>query len=675
MIRNILLLVLLTTSASAFCPTNCNCTDNSAICNSANYTRFEGVILSLKISNPNEPIAIKGQVFNVSGLEHLNSISIEHASILAIDGKALKPLSSLSSLRINNSSIPVIGNSNMLADADELRMLQITNSALRKLESLASNFLEEIDLSGNYLTAITQKTFANLPYLTFINLDKNYISSVDHGAFSNLPNLQDVTMTHNNISDLPRDLFQNNTEIISINLSHNPLKRIDLSLLDADLEKLVLQSCQLQTFGDDLSKSLMALNHLDLSNNSLNLTYGFFDKMEELVYLDLSRNNLTNLDPLVIQFNVRLQKIILDYNHFREFPELQITTLQNDFITDYFSCGHCGISQMARDAFKHFPSLVTLNLSHNKLNEANLAIFQRLPRLVKLDLSYNDISRIPSSTFVNSIALKTVNLAGNFLKSIDTNIFKRNLALKTLDVSFCGLRQLWQQPIKTNLKALHQLRIVNNSLTSVTTRDFEVIPSLQELDLSHNPLRCDEILHNATSWLNKHNVQPLLDSLQWKTHEELNDYENQGKALSSWRFLVKERCLDDYFFDTFNDDEEDNNKSTVEDSDEDEYDECGDEYFRSIHFKADRQTEYPLYEIIFIFVATAVTVVLLVVNIFLYCYRRKLVPVKVPHVKIPWFNSINRHKHSGSVYQPLSEEKSESTLNNDVLPHVPVHGV
>lgn len=675
MIRNVLLLVLLIlTSATAFCPTHCNCTENSAICNSTNYTHFEGPILSLKISNPNEPIAIKGQVFNVSGLEHLNSISVEHASILAIDGKALKPLSSLSSFSISNSSIPAIGNPNMLAEADKLRMLQITNCALRKLEFLASNFLEEIDLSGNYLTAITQNTFAKLPYLTFINLNKNYISSVDQSAFTNLPNLQDVTMTHNNISDLPRDLFQNNTEIISINLSHNPLKKIDLNLLDADLEKLVLQSCQLQTFGDDLSKNLIALNHLDLSNNSLKLPSGFFDKMEELVYLDLSRNNFTILDPFVFQFNVRLKKIILDYNNFRKFPELQ---MQNDFIIDYFSCAHCGISQMARDAFKHFPFLVTLNLSHNKLNEANLAIFQKLTSLVKLDLSYNNISRIPSLTFANSVALKTVNLAGNFLKSIDTNIFQRNLALETLDVSSCGLRQLWQHPIKANLKALHQLRIVNNSLTSLSTFDFEVIPFLQELDLSHNPLHCDEVLHNATSWLTKHNVQPLLDTLQWKTHEELNDYENQGEAHSSWRFLVKERCLDDYFFDTFNYDEEEDkyNKSATEDSDEDEYDECGDEYFHSIHFKSDQQTEYPLYEIIFIFVATALTVVLLVVNIFLYCYRRKLVPVKVPHVKIPWFNSMNRHKHSGSVYQPLSEEKGESTHNNDVLPHVPVHGV
>lgn len=692
MIRSILLLLLIKYSVvytNNLCPSSCKCTENSATCTSTNFTSFEGPILTLKISKPSDPITIKGQIFNVSGLHHVNSISIEHASVFAIDETALKPLQSLSSLNFINSTIPIFNNSNVFAAIPKLRMLQLTNCALRKFDFVKSNSLEELNLSQNQIVNISQNTFVNVPYLTFINMDNNLVSSIHPNAFAQLPNLQDVTLAYNNISNIPRDLFQNNTEIISINLSNNPLKEVEFNL-DADLEKLVLRSCQLQTFTENFAKNLISLNYLDLSNNSVKLPSGLFDKMEELIFIDLSRNNLTNLDPFTFQLNIRLQKIILDYNNFGEFLELKS---RGNFLTEHFSCKHCGIVQIVRDAFKHFPSLITLDLSYNKMGDSSLAIFQQLQSLTKLDLSYNSISRIPPSTFVNSPALTTINLAGNPLKIIDTRIFQHNPYLKTLDVSFCGLQQLWQQPIKANLHSLLQLYVANNSLTSISTKDLQVIPFLQELDVSKNPLHCDEVLHNATSWLINNNVEPSRNSLKWRTHEELNTDEKHERTESSWKFLIKERCMDEYYFDTLEDDEgeidtfdttDKGNSSTFDDNDsenseeDDEYDDCDDNLCASILFKTGQKSDSPLLEMVLIFIATALSVLLLVVNIFLYFYRRKLITciVKVPHVKIPWLNSNNRHKHSGSVYQPLSEEKEPTSMVNDVTPpHIPVLGV
>lgn len=692
MIRSILLLLFIKYSVvyTNVCPSSCKCTENSATCTSTNFTRFEGTIFSLKISKPNDPITIKGGVFNVSELQHLNSISIEQASVFAIDETALKPLESLSSLSFINSTIPIFNNSNVFAAIPKLRTLQLTGCALRKFDYAKSNSLEELNLSQNQIVSINQNTFLNVPYLTLINLDNNLVSSIHPNAFAKLSNLQDVTLAYNNISNIPRDLFQNNTEILSINLSNNPLKEVDFNL-NADLEKLVLRSCQLQTFTENFAKNLILLNYLDLSNNSVKLPSGLFDKMTQLIFIDLSRNNLTNLDPFTFQWNIGLQKIILDYNNFQEFPELKS---QSNFPTENFSCKQCGIVQIVRDAFKHFPSLITLDLSYNKIGDRSLAIFQQLHSLTKLDLSHNSISRIPPSTFVNSLALTTINLAGNPLKSIDTRIFQRNPSLNTLDVSFCGLQQLWQQPIKANLNSLLRLYIANNSLTSISKRDLEVTPFLQELDVSKNPLSCDEVLHAATSWLIKHNVEPSRNSLKWKTHEELNIDEKREKAESSWIFLIKERCLDEYYFDTLKDDEEEidrfdstnkDNSSTfdndIENSDEDdEYDDdCDDNLCESFRFKTVQKSDSPLLEMVLIFIATALSVLLLVVNIFLYFYRRKLITciIKVPRVKIPWLDSNNRHKHSGSVYQPLSEEKPESTsmVSDIAAPHMPVLGV
>lgn len=682
MLRNFLLLLIFTiATGDRVCPKSCKCSENSAICNDINFTSFERSILTLKISQPHDPLIIKEQSFNVTGLKHLNSISIEHASILDIAENSFIPIPALSSLNIINSNIPRINSPLIFAKAHRLRILQISNSALRKFESIQSDSLEELDLSRNHLKTITEASFANLSGLTFINLEQNEILSVHPDAFKNLLNLQDIILAGNNITNLSSDLFRYNEELVSINLSENPLKQIDFNL-EANLEKLVLSSCQLENFGEKLAKNLILLNYLDLSNNTINLSPGFFNDMKELEYVDLSNNHLTSLDPLIFQFNTRLQKIILDNNLFSEFPEIQGVS---NFETYYFSCKNCGISKIFKDSFKLFPHLVHLHLSHNKINGANLTAFRNLRNLVDIDLSYNNISVIDSLTFANLTKLTKINLAGNPLKVIDSVIFQYNRELKTLDVSSCGLRQLWKSLPENNLNSLLDLNIANNLLTSISTRDLQVFPFIQTLDISNNPLNCNEVLKNTLSWLTIHNVEPVFTSLKWKTHEELNEIDDDEKNTVSWKFLVKDRCSDANYFDIKENKQLnidtiavavfDSNLYKTNDIQDIEKD--YDDQYNELYLQTPPRKNYSFLWPTLVFIFTALSVLVVAANALLLLLRTRAIPrhVNVPHIKIPGWSSNGRlKKHSGSVYQPLSEERPDicSITKNDYVPtHTP----
>lgn len=692
MLRNIGLLFILAIATADNCPKHCICSQNSATCNSTNLASFGERIFKLKITNPKVPLIIKNGHFNVSGLQDVNSISIEYATIIDIDDTAFSGIRKLSSFSMINSNIPLI-NPLTFSNTKNLRILQISNSTLKKFDSFKSKSLEELDLSGNRLTTIFKTSFEFLTSLTFINLENNNISTIDPLAFSNLINLQDVLLSNNNIKYLDPNIFEKNTELININLSNNPLKQINLNLT-AELEKLTLKSCQLRSFDEVLSKNLGLLSYLDLSGNNLELTSNTFTKMEELEFIDLSRNNLTSLPSRIFYSNYKLQRINLDNNRFKDFPKFESN---HNFQTYYFSCSNCSIVRLDEDSFKYFPSLVILNLSRNKIIGANLTAIQSLYRLVELNLSYNNISVIHPSSFIKSAALQTVNLAGNPLKVINPNVFYSNRFLKYLDVSNCSLKKLWQQPVKKNLDFLSELNVENNLLTSISPRDLQVVPVINILGISQNLLHCDEVLRDAITWLTKHQVLPR--SAQTKTHENIVNANATETMLnqSSWRVLIKERCLDEFYFENSENElkviaENDQNhieiEPNVDDNEEDSYWYNDDEYskmdedyvkakslFESIRFKSESHTKYSFLWPTLVFIFTALSVLVIAANVLLLILKTRALPrnVNLPHIKIPRWNSNNRlKKHSGSVYQPLSEERTDIFVPNRKV-EVPTH--
>ena len=127
------------------------------------------------------------------------------------------------------------------------------------------------------------------------------------------------------------------------------------------------------TTWEDIGECTGLQNLHSYNNLAAPLSEGTFDKLTELISLDLSYNNLTLL-PVGI--------------------------------------------------FDKLTKLTNLNLYGNNLTSLPDGIFDELTELTSLDLSYNNLTSLPAGIFNELKALYYINLSGNGLLSLPDSIFK-----------------------------------------------------------------------------------------------------------------------------------------------------------------------------------------------------------------------------------------------------------
>jgi hypothetical protein len=181
--------------------------------------------------------------------------------------------------------------------------------------------LQIIDISNNHIPIIFQNTFAANTELRSINLRANLITQISPGAFHTNHNITDVDLSHNKLQELDHDVFSE-TQIKTLNLRGNELTMTgNVPLLKAPLlEKLDLGLCGITALTPKAFQGMSQLKELILDNNGLSLhtegdaEYNTFTNLQELSKLDVSSNNITeinsnfldvidNLDVLNISFN------------------------------------------------------------------------------------------------------------------------------------------------------------------------------------------------------------------------------------------------------------------------------------------------------------------------------------------------------------------------------------
>uniref|UniRef100_A0A8C8VFL8 Tsukushi n=1 Tax=Pelusios castaneus TaxID=367368 RepID=A0A8C8VFL8_9SAUR len=112
-----------------------------------------------------------------------------------------------------------------------------------------------------------------------------------------------------------------------------------------------------------------------------------------------------------------------------------------------------------------YTTLVSLDLSYNKIAEVSSTTFSRLRYLESLDLSHNSLTVLPDDCFSNS-PLGDVDLSNNHLLDITINVFASKGQAK---------------PINLDLS--------NNRISTITRHYDKNIPNIQSLNLSGNRLK------------------------------------------------------------------------------------------------------------------------------------------------------------------------------------------
>ncbi|CAL9238306.1 unnamed protein product [Arabidopsis halleri] len=353
-----------------------------------------------------------------------------------------------------------------------------------------------------------------LPSLTDIYLDYNQLSGlVGIENVSLLPSLQTFYIGNNNYRVSPIDLnvFSPLKQLIGFSLSGIPLSSTNITS-DSDfpshLESLDLSGCNITEFPEFI-RNQRNLHSLDISNNKIKgQVPDWLWKLQELSYLNLSRNSLSSFKgSLKVSTGCQVSVVDLSSNAFQGpifIPSRFIRYLfgsKNNF-TGEIPRSICGLSSLLvldlsnnnlhgsvpRCLGDHIRSLSYLNLHNNHLSGSLPDIFMNAKELRSLDVSHNRfVGKLPIS-LNGCLNLEVLNVGSNKIND-------------TFPFWLSSLQKLQVLVLSSNLfhGALHRPKV-----------NFG-FPHLRIIDASHNDftgmIRSDYFMNWSAMYSNEDNTQ------------------------------------------------------------------------------------------------------------------------------------------------------------------------
>ena len=302
-------------------------------------------------------------------------------------------------------------------------------------------------------------------------------------------------MEKTNFSVIPSDLTRKLTVVCSDTMAISRLEPRSFSTL-TNLEELTIDGCLFEHFPALVFEGLERLKKLTIntarrtilptettpSTSSFAIGIDAFVGIPSLMHLDLSSNSLRSIPPSELCHLRSLEHLDLSKNQLGSFDDLG---LYKD---------NC------------MPNLRHLDLSENEITSVSSEVFkQLLPNLGSLDVSYNFVRHLHHNNHVrkqSSCGLRTINLSNNQITGIPSAFFHK-----------CG-------------SSLANLKLANNSLSSLDENVFSELSSLKTLDLSGNRLMSSHITKNL--------LQDLTDLAElFLDHNDITNLDNSKDLFAS----------------------------------------------------------------------------------------------------------------------------------------------
>ncbi|XP_064156182.1 leucine-rich repeat-containing G-protein coupled receptor 6 [Anguilla rostrata] len=225
-------------------------------------------------------------------------------------------------------------------------------------------------------------------------------------------------------------------------------------------------------------------------------------------YLDLSMNNISELQPSAFHNLHLLGELRLSGNRLRDVPKqvftglynLKVLMLQNNQIERLPSEATWDLPnllslrldanliwEVPERTFAGLRSLRHLWLDDNALTEIPVRALNRLPALQAMTLALNRIAHIPDSAFRNLSSLVVLHLHNNMIQTLGKNCFEGLHSLETLDLNYNDLQE-FPVAIRT-LTKLQELGFHNNNIKAIPERAFVGNPLLQTIHFYENPIQ------------------------------------------------------------------------------------------------------------------------------------------------------------------------------------------
>lgn len=329
--------------------------------------------------------------------------------------------------------------------SNEIKFMNILNCTKMKLEKLPVTLPEDTDVviaSYNSFPQLTKLPF--LPELVGLDLSYSSIESLESiDVFAQVKKLKYLNLSGNKLEYLKNESFNELAYLYNLDLSANRLENI----------------------ADGTFRGLHQLKSLSIANNLIKeIDPGWFVGINDLRELDLSSNLLTSVDSSSFTALYDLNLLNLSTNQISTIDQRTFINLTNLLILDL---SYNQIQYVPKEALQPIKSLLKVNLDGNPIHKIHRGDFS------DMNISYISISFLPELTFIEKLSFQNL----PHLTTLDAH---NNHKLLYIDAQAFS-----------NVPSLKTIFLHNNHLTAISPNRIQYIPSLEQLHIYHNPLRCD----------------------------------------------------------------------------------------------------------------------------------------------------------------------------------------
>ncbi|XP_078144176.1 leucine-rich repeat neuronal protein 1 [Centroberyx gerrardi] len=247
--------------------------------------------------------------------------------------------------------------------------------------------------------------------------------------------------------------------------------------MSADTQVLLLQSNNISSITTEL-QSLNNLTELDLSQNHFTQSR-----------LHLNSNRLVSIDSRWFESLPSLEILMIGENPLLGLQDRNFVPLSR--LHSLVLAG-VGLSGVPPGAFLGLDYLESLSFYDNQLRSVPRDALSALPNLKFLDLNRNPIGRVQEGDFQNLLHLEELSLNNmEELLLVERGAFRNLPEMAKLEL-YNNPRLSYIDPQAfSELGSLRTLLLHNNQLTLLPRPLLSSLPSLEEVSLHSNPLRCD----------------------------------------------------------------------------------------------------------------------------------------------------------------------------------------
>lgn len=251
-----------------------------------------------------------------------------------------------------------------------------------------STQLQLLDLSGNVLETLSERTMEGLLRLEFLDLHNNQLTSLPETIFdsSRIHAVEKIDLSNNRFNEIPiRALQQQLASLFSLKLACNRIVEVFTQDIINNVKELDLSENPLS---ENAIRNILGEAKILRSLNLANTSIKTIPRLETpfLKHLNLSSNAITDIKPLTLERTTMLENLDISKNHLTDFTNLIKT-------------------------FKHLSVLQSLDISNNEMRNINESSFDGLNMLHSLKMTnLLNCTRIEKNAFRSLTKLRLLHV-------------------------------------------------------------------------------------------------------------------------------------------------------------------------------------------------------------------------------------------------------------------------